>query len=449
MSEIFVFLGPTLAENRARAELDAVYLPPVSEGDVYRLWRRRPRAIGIVDGYFQHVPAVWHKEIMWIMERGVHVFGAAGLGALRAAELDAFGMRGVGWAYEAFADGTLDRDDEVAVKHGSAEDGYRALSEAMVNIRPTLQAAHDQGIISVATHDALTRNAAALFYPDRSWPGLLTAAEATGTDPAELSVLRQWLPTGRIDQQAADAVAMLHEMRCFLASDPEPRQVTWSMANTARWEAVRRHADTMPGAGAAGSGPLLDGLLDEIRLLGPGAFETARCRSLLRVFAAEFAGREGMTPSAERLQDAVAEFRTRSGLEEGIDLAQFLTANDLSAGDLERLIVTDQMVRWACGQAHWDALDDLLDDLRLHGDYSRLMTRAREKLGDRGGQPTTLADMARCETAAIGWYFTERLGLTVPEDLASYARSAGFPDEQAFRKAVRQEHRYAAADSED
>ena len=85
MSEIYVFLGPTLAEKEARAELDAVYLPPVSAGDIYRLWRRRPRAIGIVDGYFDHVPAVWHKEIMWVMERGVHVFGGAGLGALRAA----------------------------------------------------------------------------------------------------------------------------------------------------------------------------------------------------------------------------------------------------------------------------------------------------------------------------------------------------------------------------
>ena len=115
MSEIYVFLGPTLAEEEARAELDAIYLPPVSAGDVYRLWQRRPRAIGIVDGYFDRVPAVWHKEIMWMMEHGVHVFGTAGLGALRAAELDSFGMHSAGWVYQAFRNGTLDRDDEVAV----------------------------------------------------------------------------------------------------------------------------------------------------------------------------------------------------------------------------------------------------------------------------------------------------------------------------------------------
>jgi hypothetical protein len=448
MSEIFVFLGPSLAESSARAELDAVYLPPVSEGDVYRLWRHRPRAIGIVDGYFHDVPAVWHKEIMWVMERGVHVFGAASLGALRAAELDAFGMRGVGWVYQAFRDGTLDRDDEVAVEHAGAEDGYRARSEAMVNIRQTLRAAHDQGVISAPVHQALIRAGTALFYQERTWPALLAPAGAAGTgaagthvaDAAELSALGQWLPTGRIDQQAADTVAMLREMRCFLATGPEPQQVSWSMANTARWEVVRRRIDTMPDAGTAGSQPLLEGILDEIRLLGPGAFEAARCRSLLRVFAADFAGREGVMINPESRAGAVADFRARTGLEEGADLARFLTANDLSASDLERLIHTDEMVRWACGQAERDALDDLLDDLRLNGDYSRLVARARQKLGDPDSQP---ADIARSETAAIGWYFTERLGLTVPEDLASYARSAGFRDEQAFRKAVRHEHRYA------
>jgi hypothetical protein len=178
MSEIYVFLGPTLAEKEARAELDAVYLPPVSAGDIYRLWRRRPRAIGIVDGYFDHVPAVWHKEIMWVMERGVHVFGGAGLGALRAAELDSFGMHGAGWVYQAFRDETLDRDDEVAVRHATADDGYRPLSEAMVNIRRTLAAAEHQGIIAAATAGILLTAGTALFYHDRTWPELLRAAEA-------------------------------------------------------------------------------------------------------------------------------------------------------------------------------------------------------------------------------------------------------------------------------
>jgi hypothetical protein len=436
VNDIYVFLGPTLAEKDARAELDAVYLPPAAAGDVYRLWRRHPRAIGIVDGYFDQVPAVWHKEIMWVMERGVHVFGAAGLGALRAAELDSFGMRGTGWVYWAFREGTLDRDDEVAVRHAAAEDGYRPLSEAMVNIRRTLQAAEHQGIISAATLSILVATGAALFYRDRTWPDLLRAAEVQA-DAAELDALRRWLPAGRIDQQAADATAMLREMRCFLAADPAPQQVSWSMADTAMWEVARRRADALPRDGAAGSPLMLERMLDEIRLLGPAAFDAACCRSLLRVFAADFARREGATIDKERLDDAVAEFRISRNLEQGTELARFLADNELSAEDFERLIVTDEMVRWACGQAEPDAFGEFLDDLRLNGEYPRLASRARAKL-DYDARPGAPAD----ERAAIGWYFAQRRGTAVPDDLAGYARSCGFADEQAFRAAVRDDYRY-------
>jgi hypothetical protein len=445
MSDVYVFVGPTLAEKDARAELDAVYLPPATVGDVYRLWRRRPRVIGIVDGYFDHVQTVWHKEIMWIMEQGVHVFGGAGMGALRAAELDAFGMRGVGWVYQAFREGTLDRDDEVAVKHAAAEEGYRALSEAMVNIRRTIQAAERQEIISAATRGILTVTGTALFYHDRTWPDLLQAGEARGADAAELDALRRWLPAGRIDQQADDAVAMLREIRSFLATDPAPQQVSWSMANTAMWEAAKRRADTMPGDGAAGSALTLEGILDEIRLLGPGVFEAARCRSLLRVFAADFAEREGVMIDGERLHDAVAEFRISRNLEQGTELTRFLADNDLSVDDFERLVVADEMVRWACRQAEWDALDDLLDDLRLQGEYAPLVTKAKaklnyEKLPDT--QQKAPADITREEQAAIRWYFADRRGTTGPDDLVGYAQSCGFPDEQAFRKAVWREYQY-------
>jgi hypothetical protein len=438
MSEIYVFLGPTLAEKEARAELDAVYLPPVSAGDVYRLWRRRPRAIGIVDGYFDRVPAVWHKEIMWMMEHGVHVFGAAGLGALRAAELGSFGMHGAGWVYRAFRDGTLDRDDEVAVRHGAAEDGYRPLSEAMVNIRSTLLAAQDQGIVSAATRNILLAAGTQLFYPDRTWEELLSVTEVMQADAAELEALRRWLPAGRIDQQGADAVAMLREMRTFLAADPAPQQVSWSMADTAMWEVAKRRADALSRDGEADSRPMLEPILDEIRLLGPEAFEAACCRSLLRVFAADFARREGVTIDRERLDNAVAQFRTSRNLEQDAELTRFLADNELSAEDFERLVVADEMVRWGCGQAQPDASGHLLDDLRLKGEYARLVTRARAKL-----EHDERRAMAAEGQAALEWYFAQRRGTAVPDDLAGYARSCGFADEQAFQTAVRREYEYA------
>ena len=159
-----VFAGPTIRAEDVRSLGAAQCLPPVRQGDIYRVAsRQRPRAIGIVDGVFQHVASVWHKEILWAMASGIHVFGAASMGALRAAELHSFGMVGVGRVFEAYRSGALEPygdasfedDDEVAVIHGPPETGYLALSEAMINIRETLAAAERGGIIAGATRAAL------------------------------------------------------------------------------------------------------------------------------------------------------------------------------------------------------------------------------------------------------------------------------------------------------
>jgi hypothetical protein len=240
--KIFVFTGPTLAAEDAQRELEATYLPPAAQGDVYRAALSGPRAIGIIDGYFERVPSVWHKEILWAMSRGIHVFGSASMGALRAAELSAFGMEGVGAVYEAFQRGELTDDDEVAVTHGPAENGYRAHSEAMVNIRATLRRALSEGVIRAATRDGLERIGKGLFYADRAYPAILELAAQQALPKDELAALRAWLPRGRVNQKRADALSMVRAMRERLASDPGPKQVQFSFEHTDAWEAFRREA---------------------------------------------------------------------------------------------------------------------------------------------------------------------------------------------------------------
>ena len=183
----YVFLGPTLPAAEAASLLDAVYLPPVRQGDLLRLVReQRPSMVGIVDGYFRDVPACWHKEILFALANGVHVFGAASMGALRAAELDGFGMVGIGSVYAAYRLGRFEPyrqepfedDDEVAIVHGPAETGFVNLSEAMVNIRATLARAAEDGIIDEDGRDRLVPRSRPLHYPDRN----LTALSAAGGD---------------------------------------------------------------------------------------------------------------------------------------------------------------------------------------------------------------------------------------------------------------------------
>lgn len=240
---ISIFTGPTLSAADGRQHLDALFLPPAAQGDIYRAALEKPVAIGIIDGYFERVSSVSHKEILWAMAQGVHVLGAASMGALRAAELSLFGMEGVGAVYEAFACGELDADDEVAVAHARAEDGYRPQSEAMVNLRATLRAAEHAGVLSAATRQRLEVTAKGLFYPDRCYPILLRRAAKDGLPPEHLEELQAFLPKGRVDQKRLDALALLQAMRERFASGAKPKQVRYHFELTDAWEQIRERAD--------------------------------------------------------------------------------------------------------------------------------------------------------------------------------------------------------------
>jgi hypothetical protein len=238
----YVFAGPTISPAEVRAELEAVYLPPAAEGDVYRAALKRPQAIGIIDGYFQSVPTVRHKEILWAMSRGIHLFGSSSIGALRAAELAVFGMEGVGTIFELYRDGVLEDDDEVAIAHGPAETGFRAASEAMVNIRQTLQKAELIEIISTKSRTILEGIGKKLFYPDRNYELLLRFAADHGIPETELARFRKWLPEGRVNQKREDALTMLRLMRRRIAEGLDPKAVSYSFQDTVMWESASREA---------------------------------------------------------------------------------------------------------------------------------------------------------------------------------------------------------------
>ena len=203
-----VFLGPTLAREEAVRFADAQFRPPVAQGDVYKAIAESPPLIAIVDGYFEGVPAVWHKEILYALDRGIPVIGAASMGALRAAELAPFGMEGLGLIYEQFRDGCLEDDDEVAVVHGPAELGFPQVSLAMVDIRFALQKAVGEGVIDDAVKGELLSRAKALHYKDRCLEALV-GLNSEGEIRAAFERLIKWWPSGYTSQKRTDAIDML------------------------------------------------------------------------------------------------------------------------------------------------------------------------------------------------------------------------------------------------
>lgn len=439
--KVYVFLGPTLPAETARAELDAVYLPPVSQGDVYRVGLTRPRAIGIVDGYFARVPAVWHKEILWAMSEGIHVFGSASMGALRAAELAAFGMEGVGEIFAAYRDGLLEDDDEVAVAHGLAEEGYRTQSEAMVNVRATLAAATTAGVLAPATAEALAVLAKALYYPERSYPLLLRRAAEAGLPGPELAALRAWLPTGQVDQKRTDALAMLRQMRAWLATEPPPKRVRYRLEHTIFWDEAQRSAGAPP-AEQDGALPL-ETLLDELRL-DPVAYEQATRGALLRHLALGEARRQGCQPDGAAIQAAADAFRRARGLFEPEDVAAWLAEHHLTRTDFDTLMREEALLAWVRTHVEPEGLARLPDYLRLSGTYAALDRRARDKqvrLAARGLEQPRLADLGLTEEALVAWYFAEA-GRALPDDLDAYAQGLGYGDSTALLRALAREYAY-------
>jgi hypothetical protein len=371
--KVIVFTGPTLSPREVMEVIDATCLPPVSQGDVYRAVAGRPDAIGIIDGYFERVPAVWHKEILWAMSEGVHVFGSASMGALRAAELVPFGMEGVGAIFEAYRDGVLEDDDEVALVHGRPEDDYRAGSEPMVNIRATLARASAEGILGEPARGWLERTAKELFYAERSYARIIELAAARGAPPEELEAFRRWLPEGAVNQKRDDALAMLRAMREFLASDPGPKRVSYVFEETMFWEALRR------SAGEVSSGPqsAVDALVLDQLGRDPEALERARAGALGWWLAAERARREGYSIDAFARLDQAAEFCCVRGLSDSADVARWLESNQCGRERLDSILESRALAAREENRAGAGLEDYLLDYLRWSGGYAALLARAR------------------------------------------------------------------------
>lgn len=237
-----IFSGPSLPRSLVEMIPGLKWQPPVKQGELYKAALNRPSVIGVVDGFFETVPTVWHKEILWAMTQGIHVYGAASIGALRAAELTPFGMKGIGRVFELFRDGTLQDDDEVAILHGPEELGYLPVTEAMVNVRATLERASSERVIESMVAKELQFIAKSIFYKNRTYDTIFEAATERGIQGNQIRCLEAWLPLGRVDQKRLDGVAMLDRIRQDLSANLHPMETTYRFAHTSAWEDAVRSA---------------------------------------------------------------------------------------------------------------------------------------------------------------------------------------------------------------
>ncbi|EEE35743.1 TfuA domain protein, core [Rhodobacteraceae bacterium KLH11] len=412
---VVIFVGPTLRAEAVQEQLPATILPPVQQGDVYRVARDRPRAIGIIDGYFDGVPSVWHKEILWALEHGIPVYGSASMGALRAAELAEFGMIGVGRVFEDYLTGAIEDDDEVAVLHGPAELGFLPLSEPMVSIRATVDRAQTQGVLDPKAASALLGTAKDLHYRDRMWDRIIAAADM----PSELDGFQRWLPAGQVDAKGDDARMMLDLMAQHLAEDPAERSVQ-RVERTLAWRELCARVDgevVQQNSGAE--------VVDELRL-DPELYARLRNRAALSLLSKDAAHRFGQEPDKDALLQQMSAHRLDARLPRHADLRQWLQENDLTPAQYEALLADRSRIEIAIAALADDLDTALLAELRFAGDYNALRARARHKAA------LVLDGKTVNRTQALIWYFETRLDQRVPDDLESHAVALGLEGRDAF-----------------
>lgn len=168
---IYVFAGPSISQESIKEILpDATVLPPIRAADILSLLRSdslpRPSCILILDGYFYSTLSVRHKEIIYAIKQGIPIIGASSMGALRAAELNDYGMIGIGRVYEYYSSNVITSDDEVAILH-SQSPPYEPLSTPLINVRLTLDDLVAANELTALDADSILSEISSIHFSDR------------------------------------------------------------------------------------------------------------------------------------------------------------------------------------------------------------------------------------------------------------------------------------------
>jgi YcaO-like protein with predicted kinase domain len=140
-----VFVGASLTSKDYLKDPDMLYTTPAEQGDMLAAILEGFKTILIIDGYFYHKYPCTPLEVLLALEQGIAVFGSSSIGALRAVELDNYGMQGVGYVYEYLKKFKVKPYHIVAQLY---DEHNQPLSLPLVDIIYFLEQARQDGIIN-------------------------------------------------------------------------------------------------------------------------------------------------------------------------------------------------------------------------------------------------------------------------------------------------------------
>ena len=335
---VLVYLGPSLPLSEARQILPAgIFRPPAKQGDIVSdVVNLNPTRIILIDGVFRENLSPWHKEIVYALQYpGVKaIYGAASMGALRAAELDFLGMIGIGKIYEWYRDGVTEDDSEVALSFAQREGPngplYYPSTIPLADIRAGVE-----NYEANSGDPELAKNARdfleamrGVFYMDRT---KALCEKVWGEASPDI-------PMPYIEQKALDARTALSD---FLAYEPAPIQKptpeNLSRFFTALYERDRRirvNGTEIPQQH-----------IDAYVLLHNPEYERICWDSSNQDLALMLCDCLGVSVSIAEIERENVRFQQRSGIETAADFEMMLENNGWSRHEYDRLMVQNARIR--------------------------------------------------------------------------------------------------------
>ncbi|WP_440682861.1 TfuA-like protein [Cysteiniphilum halobium] len=220
--QIDIFAETSITHAQIKAHLPHAHLHTSAKtGDILRV-TPNSNIIILIDGNFDFTNSVWHKEILCALEKGITVIGASSMGALRAAELDVFGMIGFGFAYECYKNNITDDDSEVAINY------YRLGDEMLqtipsINIRATCDALINSRLCTQQTANDIFTSTHNIFYKRRTWEVLQSTLTC---DQFNL------LKTHYINAKYNDAYQCITELANIIAKTKAQESISFTTPST-------------------------------------------------------------------------------------------------------------------------------------------------------------------------------------------------------------------------
>lgn len=371
--KVLIFAGPTISRQEIGQYLDALVLPPSAQGDILTsLERYRPQAIGIIDTAFPR--SAWVSEVHYALRSGVAVYGAGAQGALRAVELQDYGMKGYGKVFHDFATGQQTNDAAVLCRYTEQDGMFARTSETLVNAQASLSAALNAGILDDTTFRRLSHKAQELYWQERTWEQILLPELFAGIEAYEEG--RAWLKAHAVNIQKQDAIELLQA----LASHRELLQHNiYTPADRSGMLDLLYHRERQAYR-KSGSVPFYS-VAHHAAINHPEPLEV-NFNGMNRAIVAFFAERMELEPTEEEIAYEWTIFRHERSLAES-DVEGWCSDNDMTSETMAELIMKNALCRkmhqWMIMKRGMGrATGPFLDELRIRGEYPKYAESAAE-----------------------------------------------------------------------